>query len=243
MAAPILPHSGLHPDGTLVDPDDTTGAVQTYNSALALFDEMQNGELLLDCTAGGTITPASADVAAASRIVCQGTPAAAYTVEIPAEKKTVDVKNETGFRATFQVVGGAGVSVGIPAGEYHAIYCDDTDVEKRGNRHFVFPTRVTGAPQISTEINAHLFAVGTVFKSGLPGSVGSAGTAPSAQTDFDIRKGVGSVGTIRFAASSTVATFIMASDTVFESAEKMSIQTPGNLNGLEDLLVTLLGEN
>jgi hypothetical protein len=53
---------------------------------------------------------------------------------------------------------------------------------------------------------------------GLTGSKGIAKTAATAQTDFDIKKNGVSVGTMRYAASGTTASFIMASQTVLDGS-------------------------
>jgi hypothetical protein len=69
------------------------------------------------------------------------------------------------------------------------------------------------------------------------GNIGGAGaTAPSAQTDFDIQVNGVSVGTMRFAASATTATFIKASATTVALGERTSIVAPANLNGMAGLL-------
>lgn len=79
-----------------------------------------------------------------------------------------------------------------------------------------------------------------IMKAGLAGSqatitdndTASAG-APSAQTDFDIQSPPGvSVGTLRFAASSLIATFIKASDTTVPLGQPVQIVAPSNLNGI-----------
>lgn len=65
----------------------------------------------------------------------------------------------------------------------------------------------------------------------------SAATAPSAQTDFDIQSPAGSsVGTMRFAASSLTATFIMASPTSVPIGQPVIIVAPANLNGMAGTL-------
>jgi hypothetical protein len=58
------------------------------------------------------------------------------------------------------------------------------------------------------------------------------GTAPSAQTDFDLRVDGVSVGTIRFAAGVKIASFIKASDTAVAAGGKVQIFPPSNLNGM-----------
>jgi len=63
-------------------------------------------------------------------------------------------------------------------------------------------------------------------------TVKNTGTAPSAQTDFDLQVNGVSVGTIRFAASSNVATFIKASSTAVAADQTAKIVLPASLNGM-----------
>lgn len=84
---------------------------------------------------------------------------------------------------------------------------------------------------------------------GLTTSVGKIGdsptntaTAPSAQTDFDIQSPVGtSIGTMRFAASSLTATFIMAADRAIPAAQSFYIIPPASLNGLAGMVFGAIG--
>lgn len=70
------------------------------------------------------------------------------------------------------------------------------------------------------------------------GSLGNSTTqvavAPSAQTDFDIQSPPGSsVGTMRFAASAVVATFIKAASSSIPLGQAVAIIAPANLNGMK----------
>lgn len=70
------------------------------------------------------------------------------------------------------------------------------------------------------------------------GTIGGQGaTAPSAQTDFDIQSPVGvSIGTMRFAASSLTATFIVSSATAIPTGQPTVIVAPASLNGMAGTL-------
>lgn len=58
-------------------------------------------------------------------------------------------------------------------------------------------------------------------------------TAPTSNTDFDIQSPLGtSIGTMRFAASSLIATFIKAANTAVPLGQPTYIIAPSNLNGL-----------
>jgi len=99
-----------------------------------------------------------------------------------------------------------------------------------------------GAPTASQLILLHVFSRSVTFPSGLTGSNGKAKTAATAQTDIDIKKNGSSVGTIRFAASGTVPTFIMASQTTFAAGDYMEWIAPATPDAtLADISVTLAG--
>jgi hypothetical protein len=66
-------------------------------------------------------------------------------------------------------------------------------------------------------------------------------TGPSAQTDFDIQKNGTSFGTMRFAASGTVASFISASGATFAAGDILTVVAPATLNSLADLGFSLAG--
>lgn len=73
-------------------------------------------------------------------------------------------------------------------------------------------------------------------------SRGRAGIAATAQTDFDVRRNGVSVGTIRFAASGTVATFIMVQSQVFQVGDVLKIIAPASPDAtLADISFSLAG--
>ena len=99
-----------------------------------------------------------------------------------------------------------------------------------------------GAGTASATMAVHVFAAAVAFPSGLTGSYGTAETAATAQTDYDIQKNGASVGTLRFAAAASTATFIMASPTTFSAGDKLQIVAPGTLDStLADIAFNLQG--
>jgi hypothetical protein len=60
----------------------------------------------------------------------------------------------------------------------------------------------------------------------LAGSRGSAGTAATAETDFDIRRNGSSIAAMRFPAAADAATFIAATETVLEPGDMLSVVAP-----------------
>lgn len=73
-------------------------------------------------------------------------------------------------------------------------------------------------------------------------STGKAGVAATAQTDFDLQKEGVSFGTMRFAASGTTASFIVASATSFAAGEEIRVVGPSSADAtLADLVFTFAG--
>jgi hypothetical protein len=76
----------------------------------------------------------------------------------------------------------------------------------------------------------------------LAGSRGSAGTAATAETDFDIRRNGTSFATMRFAAGADTATFIAATETVLEPGDVLSVVAPATADPtLADVGFSLAG--
>lgn len=87
---------------------------------------------------------------------------------------------------------------------------------------------VSGAPSASLVCMRYPFPRAVAFPSGMTSSQGVAGTAATAQTDFDLRKNNVSFGTMRFAAAGTVASFIAASATSFAASDVLTVVAPAS---------------
>lgn len=84
--------------------------------------------------------------------------------------------------------------------------------------------------------------VAVTFSAAFAGSYGVATTAATAQTDFDIKKNGTSVGTLRFAAAATTATFIAASPVSFAAGDVLKLVGPATPDAtLATLGLTLKG--
>lgn len=99
-----------------------------------------------------------------------------------------------------------------------------------------------GVPPVTTVILQFLFTRTVVFPSGMTLSQGKAGTAATAQTDFDLQNNGSSFGTMRFAATATTSTFISASGSTFNAGDELRIVSPNPADAtLADLVFTLAG--
>jgi hypothetical protein len=100
----------------------------------------------------------------------------------------------------------------------------------------------TGKPAASVVMMRYPFPRAVTFPAGMTGSKGVAAVAATAQTDFDVKKNGSSVGTIRFAAAGTVATFIMASATSFDVGDILTVVAPGTADTtLADMGLAITG--
>jgi hypothetical protein len=105
--------------------------------------------------------------------------------------------------------------------------------------HAAFKPGQPGASEVLLRVPV---ARKTRFQVDLAGSQGVAGTAATAQTDFDVQQNGTSFATMRFAGSATSATFIAASETVLDPGDVLSVIAPASPDAtLADLGFTLAG--
>lgn len=97
-----------------------------------------------------------------------------------------------------------------------------------GSEPYDIGAQIATAPTASLVMLRYKFPRAVAFPSGLTNSQGTAGTAATAQTDFDIQINAVSVGTMRFAASGTSATFIMASPQTVAAGDILTVIAPGS---------------
>lgn len=117
-----------------------------------------------------------------------------------------------------------------------------TDITTVGAQPYDVVFMLNGAPTASQCLLRHKFARTVVFASGLSPSAGVARTAATAQTDLDIQKNTSSVGTVRWAAAGTAASFIMGSQTTFSAGDIIEVFAPASPDAtLANISVTLAG--
>ena len=105
-----------------------------------------------------------------------------------------------------------------------------------------FPLAKAATPGASEVLLRTVVARRARLKVDLAGSQGIAGVAAIAQTDFDVRHDGASVGTIRFAASESIAAFIAASETILEPGDLFEVIAPASPDAtFADLAITLAG--
>ncbi|HMU15805.1 MAG TPA: hypothetical protein PKC95_00040 [Thauera aminoaromatica] len=206
---------------------------QTSNDADEYLD-IALTEVLVVSLAGGNVTLTAAQFREAMVFESSGN-AVARDLTVPAVSRPFIVRN--GGTATLTIRGGAGSPLGtatLATGETGLYYCDGSTLREvaksAGSTADPYDVGASypGAPTASVVLMRYPFPRQVIFPSGLTNSRGVAGTAATAQTDFDIKKNGSSVGTMRFAAAGTTATFIMASQTTFAAGDVLTVVAPGS---------------
>jgi len=220
------------------------------NLAIPLLDAAQNNKYatvneaidILDAAVAGTLTKnvaGSTDVTLTTSpdggeannaiLVFTGALTGNINVILPAITKKWRVVNDTTGAFTLTIKAATGTGVALNTGDEIDVRFDGTNFIKTPN---VFPY-VCGFSSIGGTVAGvamlrHPYPLAVTLRAGLPDSQGKADIAATAQTDFDIQKNGSSIGTMRFAASATVATFIFASDVAFAVGDELSVVAPGS---------------
>lgn len=110
------------------------------------------------------------------------------------------------------------------------------------NQPFDLATYLPGKPASLATMSLVTIARTVIFPAGLTNSYGKAIAATTLQKDFDIQKNGSSVGTMRFAAGASTATFIMATNTSFAAGDILKVVAPAVADAtLSDVYFTLAG--
>ena len=144
-----------------------------------------------------------------------------------------------------------GANLVLPGGVSHDFGVDDRAIvlQDNGDKVYVYPLKARkpkflgtfgGAPGASAVVFAFLANEALSFPASMSGSVVKAKTAATAQADFDLQKNGISVGTVRFAAAGTVASYVSISAFTMASGDHLELVAPGSPDAtLADLFFTL----
>ena len=99
-----------------------------------------------------------------------------------------------------------------------------------------------GAPTASMIVFHHVFTQAVTFVASLTDSYVKAGTAATAQTDFDLKKNGSSIGTVRFAAAGTTASYVSISASSWVAGDILTLIAPATPDAtIADIWGTLVG--
>lgn len=187
-----------------------------------------------------------------SAINITGTLTGNRALVVPDLEKTYIIRNATAGAFTVTVktsaqLGGTEVTQGASA----VVFCDGTDVLDQSiegvaagaKEPFIVGAWKNGAPVASERMLGFVIPgglTGIEIAAGATNSNAEAETASTLQTDFDLQKNGVSIGTIRWAAVATVATFVSVSLTTFTQGDTIEIIAPGTPDAsLANLYFTL----
>lgn len=206
------------------------------------------GSRLSKSVAGGVDVTLTAAEARNDILEFTGTLTASINVIVPTVVTQWTVANLTSGAFTLTVKTAAGSGPTVDQNGRAILYCDGVNVVSASGASgpsapiYDVGGYTSGKPAASAAILHYPFPRQVTFPASLTNSRGSARTAATAQTDFDIRKNAVSVGTMRFAASATTATFIAASAQTYAAGDTITVVAPGTQDTtLADIGFSLAG--
>lgn len=165
---------------------------------------------------------------------------------LPAVKRLVVIKNDGTASGAASIKRGSTTHV-LPISETRLYYTDGTANGLYLVTSGTLPiydlgiNRMAGAPTASEVLLDFVFTRSVNYLALFAGSVGVSGVAADAQTDFDIKKNGSSIGTMRFAAAATSATFL-GSAVSFAANDRIQVVAPGSPDAdLAEVSFTLAG--
>jgi len=227
----------------------------TFNEALNKLDGFLAGELVHDMASDADYTlVANEDENLTFKITDTGANlTAARNIVLPNRAIMHIAENAMGntFDLVFKTAAGTGVTVADGVRTW--IKSDGTDIEEvpgvvSDNFPFDLGFFASGTPIASAILLMYTFDRTVTFVAGLTGSQGSSNVTATSAWVGDIQRSIGgpasfsNVGTINFAASAQVATFTMASETVYNAGDVMRVlsESPADAT-LADIGITLKG--
>lgn len=175
------------------------------------------------------------NVSATDKLLGRSTSGAGDVEEIPCTafaRLILDDADAAAVRATIGAGTGTGsgdvIGPASATNNHIAVFDGATGklIKDGGAQPFDLTAFYPGVPTASAIVTRVPVARVVTFPASLTGSVAKASVAATAQTDFDVQLNGGSVGTIRFAAAGTSATFIAASPIVTAAGDLISIIAP-----------------
>jgi hypothetical protein len=219
----------------------------TVNDAINALDRALTEALAVDFTAGNvTLT----DAQFRSAIAFVAHLSAPRDLTVPQIRRLFAVSNAAGAE-TLSVKRGT-TTIAVAAGAAILLYADGSanglvalSAPAAGipeAKTYLLSGAVAAKPAASARVFHHLAGVAFTLPASLTGSAALAKTAATTQADFDIKLAGLSVGTIRWAAAGTVASFIFAVPVAVAAGDEIEITAPATADAtLADITWTIKG--
>jgi len=221
----------------------------TINTATGQLDAALTEVRSNDFTAGN-ISLTNLQYRAALKQLCTNVTVGGRTLTLPGIKKLTIFVSDAANTQTLDIVKGSATYTLAPGG-VALLYTDGTtnsleviaESAAGAAKPYDVGTFCVGLPAASERLLIFNYVRNIELPIGLSGSRVTARVAATAQTDFDVTLNGSSIGTIRFAAAGTVATFVgFATVTTIAPNDKLGIDAPGSQDAtLADIAFTIAG--
>lgn len=219
----------------------------TINTATGQLDAAVT-EALSQSVSSGNITISDTNYRRNLRFLITGATTVGRSVTLPAIKKLSLIVADSGNTQTVSIIRGS-TTLTLAVGGILLVYTDGTTnglivaAQAGTTKPYDIATYCSGAPA-NGEVLLRINIVRNIrLPANLTGSRVTAATAATATADFDVQLNGSSIGTIRFAAAGTVATFLSFSATTIVPNDQLRLVAPGTADAtLANIAFTFAGE-
>lgn len=220
----------------------------TINTSFGVFDAALTETTAIDASAGSVVLTNN-QYRRNMLLTISGVTTAGRTITLPTIKKYTIFRSDPTNTQSFTLIKGASTYVVAP-GVIVAVYTDATvdglviisASAAAVSRPYDVGVFFSGVLTASEKLIRFNYVRAVDLAAGLAGSRVTAAVAATATADFDVRKNGSSIGTIRFAAAGTVATFVGISATSFVANDLLEVVAPGTPDAtLADVSFTIAG--
>lgn len=220
----------------------------TINTMAGQLDAALTERFQVDVSAGNvTVTNLQYRRNASLEIINATT--AGRDVTLPAIKRTITILSASANTQNVNIKRGTTTIVVAP-GQAIIVFSDGTanglstifTSSVAVSKPYDIGTFCSGKPAVSERLLRFNYVRAVTLAASLSGSRVTARVAASAQADFDVKVNGSSIGTIRFAAAGTVATFVSFAGTSIAVNDILEIVAPASQDAtLEDISFTIAG--
>ena len=140
------------------------------------------------------------------------------------------------------MVTAGGASTTVLPGVKALLYGDGTDVLVQADNQVSVGGFLPGLPGAGAVLFRYVATRPFTLPAGLPTSQGWAANPATLEADLAIKRNGVAIGTARFAAAGTTATFVLASEASFAAGDRLEVACPSPADAtLADLSITLAG--
>jgi hypothetical protein len=187
----------------------------TINDAIDALDRALTETLALDCSAGGVIAVGAGQMRRNLRLVLEGAPSAAFTVELAAVRRPVLIRNASGRSATLRNPGGQAV-VELAPDRHLLVYSTGANLWAVGSpdpspRAYDFGMLETGSPAPGAVMGKVVIPRAVAIPAQFAGSAGHVDVPPQGSpweisiTRNSAQPGTAAIGTVRIDTAGALA--------------------------------------